>query len=420
MHEGVNLDSTPSRLPRVGRAWLVYDMGTSAYALSVGTLFYPIFFNQFAGRGQATQTHWAIAVLLSTILVALLAPVLGAWADVHGRRNVLFRTMGWASVVGTALLPLTATVSVPMAIALFVITNVTFMQATNIYDSYISLLGSVDKNYTARSGAGWGLGYVGGLLCLGATLAALGFRVPAMQSDYTVVFAVTAVFYAAFSQYVFANLPDDLPTGDRRSSLASVFQTLRQWRRHRTFFAYLAANILIVDGMTTVLYFMSIYATETLKFSMGEITLVFAVVQAVAVPATWSIGRVVRWIPEMPLIIITCVGWMLLTFLFALGPSYSGMLAMAALGGFVIGATPALLRAIMGMLVRPEQRAELFGFASVAGRLGTVLGPLVYLVALRTLGPRAALLSAVPAFLLGVALIVAIRPLLPTTATAMK
>lgn len=410
----MNEQMTAGHLPRIGRAWLVYDMGSSAYALTVGTLYYPIFFNEYAGGGAASLTHWAVAVLLSTVLVGAVAPFLGAFADVHGRRNAVFRIVGWVSIVGTALLPITAHVGVWAAVAIYVVTNFAFLQATNLYDSYISLLGGLDKNYTVRSGKAWGLGYLGGLICLAATLAALGFRVPSGPSDYTIVFVVAAVFYASFSQFVFLNLPGDLPAGDpRASSLATVLRTLRGWRRHRTFFAFLGSNILIVDGMTTVLYFMSVYATQTLKFSVGEVTLIFAIVQAVAVPATWSIGRLVRWIPEVPLIILTCAGWMLLTLLFALGPSFAGMLLMAVLGGFVIGSTPALLRAIMGMLVRPEQRAELFGFASIAGRLGTILGPLIYLLVMRASGPRAALLSAVPAFLLGIFLILAIRRDLP-------
>ncbi len=406
-------DSTASRLPRIGKAWLVYDMGSSAYALAAGTLFYPIFFNRYAGHGEATQVHWAIAVLLSTVLVAVLAPLLGAFADIHGCRNTLFRVLGLAAIVGTALLPITAGVGVWTAVAIYVITNFAFLMATNIYDSYISLLGSLDKNYTRRSGAGWGLGYLGGLICLVATLAALGWQTPATRVDYTIVFILAAIFYGGFSLFVFLNLPGDLPASVRTSSLATVLKTIREWRRHRTLFTFLVASILITDGMTTVLYFMSVYATDTLEFTIGEMTVVFVIVQAVAFPVTCSLGRIVRWIPEIPLIIVTCVGWMVFTLLFALGPSYEGLLAIAVLGGFVVGTTPALLRAIIGMLVPPERRAELFGFASVASRFGTVLGPLIYLLVLQTTGPRFALLSAVPAFILGIALVVVIRRQLP-------
>ena len=141
---------------------------------------------------------------------------------------------------------------------------------------------------------------------------------------------------------------------------------------------------------------MSVYATETLKFTIGQVTLIFAIVQAVAVPATWSIGWFARRIPEVPLVIGTCTGWLVLTLLFALRPSCSGMLAASLFWvDCVVGSTPALLRAIMGMIVHPDQRAELFGFASLAGRFRHgAWASTIYLISfLRAIGPRGALIE---------------------------
>lgn len=397
------------------RAWLLYDMGSSAYALCVGTLYFPLYFNEFAGHGDAGASHYALAILLSTLLVAVAAPILGAYADHKLKRNAIFMITGWVSVIGVALLPLTADVPTWVAVLYFVALNACFLLATNMYDSYLSLYGARDKNYTRRSGLGWALGYLGGLICLGVILALLGFRVPAARRDYWVVFLVCAAMYGGFSAYVFSQLPveEELPP-TQKSSLRAVLDTLRGWRERRLFFSYLLGSILIVDGMTTVLYFMSIYSSTQLGFDTAQITLVFVIVQGVAVPGTWLVVRAVRFIQEVNLVVITCLGWMILTVFFAAGPGYRGMLWIAFAGGLVVGSTPALLRSILGQLVPPESRAELFGFAALGSRVGAILGPLIYLVTLRTLGITAAMFSSVPALLIGSAIFLALGRNMPT------
>jgi UMF1 family MFS transporter len=397
------------------RAWLFYDMGSSAYALSVGTLFFPLYFNEFAGHGNAQPSHFAIAVLLSTLLVGITAPILGAYADLKIKRNILFIITGLISVIGTALLPLTSEVPVWAAILIYAVVNTTFLLATNLYDSFLSLYGAQDKNYVRRSGLGWALGYLGGLICLVVILALLGFRVPSAQNDYWIVFVVSAAMYGAFSVYVFSKLPAEkeaplIP----RSTISAVINTIKGLKENRLFFSYLIGSILIVDGMTTVLYFMSIYASERLQFTTGQITLIFVIVQGVAIPGTWLLPLLVRFIKEVYLVVITCLGWMFLTALFALGPSYTGMLWIAAIGGLVVGSTPALLRAILGQLVAPENRAELFGFAALANRVGAIIGPLIYLITLRNFGITAAMFSSVPALFLGAIIFLIIGKKLPS------
>lgn len=390
-------------------------MGSSAYALCVGTLFFPLYFRQFAAAGETGGSDWALAVLVSTLLVGVLAPILGAYADQHARRNRLFVITGWFSVIGTALLPMTAFFSVALAIGLFVLIHVAFNLATNFYDSYISLYGADDGNYTRRSGLGWALGYAGGLLCLAVILAALGFRVPSTQRDYWLVFLVCAVMYGAFSAYVFANLPTEtIASRKPLGALSAALATLRRWKERKVFFQLVAANILIVDGMTTALYFMSTYASEVLHFSMSEIVLVFAIVQGVAIPSTWMVSGAVRYVREVHLTILTCLGWATLMLLFTAGPSYPGMLWLAFGAGLVVGATPALLRSMLGQLVPSDARAELFGFAALAGRVGAILGPLIYLLILKTVGITAAMLSAVPAFLFGAVFLLMLSTQLPS------
>lgn len=398
------------------RAWLVYDMGSSAYALSVGTLFYPIFFARYAGGGTASSGHWAIAILLSSLVVGITAPGLGAWADARGRRNAVLAAATLVSAAGVLLLPLTARLPLAAAIALFLVIHICFSIATNFYDSYVSLYGREDANYTPRSGTGWALGYLGGLVCLGLILAGLRGRMPERPGDYWIVFGITAVFYLAFSAYVIARLPADVPRPSAgRNSVRESLRTLRRWREHRTFFLFVLASILVTDGITTVLFFTSTYANDQLRYTLAETTLLFAIVQGVAVVATWLATR--PWLPvrDSTLLIASCAVWVLVGVGLVIGPEAGGMIAVAVLTGLVVGSTPALMRGIMGRLVPPERRAELFGFAALAGRLGAILGPLLFLAGLRLGGLPAAMGTTIPAFLLGALIFARLAPTVEAT-----
>ena len=385
------------------RAWLLYDMGSSAYALCVGTLFFPLFFTNYAAQGTAARFHWPLAVVISTALVGITAPLIGRFADARGLRNSIFITTGMIAVAGTAVLPVTATVPIVAAVGIFVVVHVSFSVAINFYDSYLSLYGSQDRNYTVRSGTGWALGYLGGLICLGLVLFALGFSVPKSIDDYWIVFVTTAVVYGGLSLYVFSRLPPESrkTVSHRFSSVRAVLKTLKQWRQRKVLFLVLLANILIADGMTTLLFFTSTYAQNELFFSMAEIVLLFAILQAVAVPSTWLVARASAKFREETLLLLCCLGWSTVAVGLVSGPGPRAMFWVASCAGLIVGSTPALLRAIIGRLIPPDERAELFGFAALASKAGGVLGPTVYLIALQLWGPTAGILTVLPVFAVG-------------------
>ncbi|HET9693399.1 MAG TPA: hypothetical protein VFP48_03370, partial [Steroidobacteraceae bacterium] len=65
-------------------AWALYDWANSAFACTVMAGFFPVFFKQYWNAGVvATESTFRLGVTsgLASLLVAVLAPVLGAIAD---------------------------------------------------------------------------------------------------------------------------------------------------------------------------------------------------------------------------------------------------------------------------------------------------------------------------------------------------
>ena len=72
------------KLTSLERSWVLYDIGNSAFTLLVSTLL-PIYFNALASSANVNEdlylSYWAYAGSISTILVAIIAPICGTMAD---------------------------------------------------------------------------------------------------------------------------------------------------------------------------------------------------------------------------------------------------------------------------------------------------------------------------------------------------
>src|SRR5437867_3468714 len=66
------------------RAWAMYDWANSAFVTTIIAAVFPVYFASVAGAGLAptvATSRFATATTLSKLAIALLAPVLGAFAD---------------------------------------------------------------------------------------------------------------------------------------------------------------------------------------------------------------------------------------------------------------------------------------------------------------------------------------------------
>ncbi|UAJ73373.1 hypothetical protein IQE94_03370 [Synechocystis sp. PCC 7339] len=72
-------------------AWILYDIGTSGYIFLVPGIAYAIFFRQtVCGGGPECDAQWGSLVSLTLVISGLLAPLLGAIADLGRVRHQLF------------------------------------------------------------------------------------------------------------------------------------------------------------------------------------------------------------------------------------------------------------------------------------------------------------------------------------------
>ena len=105
-------DTMPDKIKLTGmeKAWVLYDVGNSAFILLVSTLF-PIYFDAIAKEAGISSVdylaYWGYAASAVTVIVALSGPVLGTMTDFRGFKKPVFAVSMLIGTAGCSLLGFT-------------------------------------------------------------------------------------------------------------------------------------------------------------------------------------------------------------------------------------------------------------------------------------------------------------------------
>ena len=239
---------------------------------------------------------WSRAVATSGILTALLSPILGAAADRAGAHKRFLATTTTLCICATTLLAFVRP-SLPnaamIALGLYVIADLCFETGYVFYNAFLPRIASPER-IGRVSGYGWGLGYVGGLVCMG--IALVGFVRPEVPwfgistvegFNIRATNLLVAAWFGLFSLPLFLFVPDRRTTNvrlDVRGSIRELGATLREIARYREIVKFLIARLVFNDGLVTVFAFGGIYAAGTFGMSLSEV-IAFGVVLNVAAGA---------------------------------------------------------------------------------------------------------------------------------------
>ena len=130
------------------RAWILYDVGNSAFVLMIATLV-PIFFNALAEAGGLSSVdylaYWGYASSVVTVITAVLGPILGTLADTKGFKKPIFMLCLFVGVAGCCAMGL-ATTWLPFLI-IFILAKIGFSGSLVFYDS---MLGAGQRCYRSE------------------------------------------------------------------------------------------------------------------------------------------------------------------------------------------------------------------------------------------------------------------------------
>ncbi len=398
-------------------AWALYDWANSAFATTVMAGFFPVFFQKFWSTDVTpteTTSRLGYGSAIAGLVIAVLAPVLGAIADRGGRRKQFMFAWTLLGVLATAGLFFVAQGQWLPALVLFVLGTLGFNGGVVFNDSLLLDVARPDE-LDRVSAFGYSLGYLGGgllfLLNMLMVLHPEWFGLANATQAVQVAFLTVAVWWLLFTIPIMRRVHEVQRGPHLRfgAALATGFRELRatiaHLRQYRVLVTFLVAYWFYIDGVNTIIKMAVNYGTE-LGLDTSKLLLALLVTQFVGFPAALLFGWLGGRIGAKRGILICLTIYAAITVYAYFLQTVAEFFVLAVAVGFVQGGVQSLSRSLYGRLVPEGKNAEFFGFYNMMGKFATVLGPLlIALVAALTHDGRASIVSLVLLFAIGGALL---------------
>lgn len=370
----------------------MYDFANSGYTTVVLTaVFNAYFVAVVAGEGangNGTGTLlWTVALGVSNALVLVSAPVIGAIADHRAWKKRFLALTTAGCVIATAALGWVGAGDVALGMALVALATFMFSSGENLIAAFLPEIAPA-KDMGRVSGYGWSLGYVGGLLVLGACLAYIAWaesRGERATQYVPVTMWITAGAFALAALPTFLwlrerGVPRAMPPreGYVAVGFARVRRTLAEARRFRDLFRFLLSLATYYCGINTVVVLAAVYAQQAMGFGTRETIVLILVVNVTASIGAFLFGHAQDRLGSVRTLALTLLVWIAALVLAFFIEGRSAFWVVANLVGLALGASQSAGRALIGQFAPAERAAEFFGLWGLAGKLAAVIGPLVY------------------------------------------
>ncbi len=262
-------------------SWAWYDWADHAYITTTASTFFPPYFiaiaaPAFLAGGAATEAIardtasniFALTVSLALFVAALLAPILGAYADITGRRKRLLMITTLAVSVVSSLMFILTTGMWQMGLVLYFLSQVLMNFALGFDSSLLPHVARPD-DLARVSSLGYAMGYVGGGLLLAINTALYLFS-DALGIDSALVvriaFLSVGVWWLAFSLPLLRNVKEPPATpllAGTQSAVRDAFtrlgHTLRDAAHYRELFKMLIAFWFYMEGVGAIILLATSY-----------------------------------------------------------------------------------------------------------------------------------------------------------------
>ena len=369
-------------------SWALYDWANSAFATTVMAGFFPIFFAQYWSNPEnlsISTFYLGLGNSVASIIVVLLAPILGAIADrgTYKKRFLVF--FAFLGVLMTAGLALVSQGMWQIALLTYVIATVGFSGANTFYDSLLPAVSNKD-NVDYVSAVGYAFGYIGG-----GILIVINFLMITYPSFFGFAdsvegikwsFVSVALWWAIFSIPIvlFVKEPKYHKTETTLQTIKSGFKQLKntfnEIRHLKVVFTFLIAYWLYIDGVDTTVRMAADFGI-TLGFDSTTIMGALVLVQFVAFFATLLYVKFADKIGVKNAIYFAIAAYMVIIFSGYFVTEGWHFYIIAGMIGCFQGGIQTLSRSLYARIIPENKSAQYFGFFNMWGKFAAVIGPLL-------------------------------------------
>jgi len=383
--------------------WALYDWANSAYVTTVMAGFFPVFFKQYWSYGADVNVSTAqlgFGNSIASLVVALMAPILGAIADKGSAKKKFMLCFAYLGVLMSVGLFMVQKGQWALAIFVYAMGIIGFSGANVFYDSLLPSVADEHKiDYV--SSLGFSMGYLGGgllfLVNVLMTVMPQKFGLPDAAAAVRVSFLTVAVWWGMFTIFTIAWVKEALTTSPPaagetviRAGFRQLTGTFKKLRHMKVVLLFLLAYWFYIDGVDTIIR-MAVDYGLSLGFESTDLIVALLIVQFVGFPAALAYGKLGQKWGVRKAIYLGIAIYMAVTVYGTMMTQKHEFYILAVVIGLVQGGVQALSRSYYSRLIPKDKAAEFYGFYNMLGKFAVIMGPalmaVVGLIARRIMMP---------------------------------
>ena len=365
----------------------LYDFANSAFTTIIITFIFATYFaKQIAPNPILGQSYWGWAIGITGLLVALIGPLIGSFADKKNCTEFFIKLFTIICIILTSFLWFAKPSEKYLLYTLLVVASANFFYELSLifYNSILKRI-SNSSNLGKSSGFSFALGYIGGILILIICIKVfidnevLPFGLSKENSEnIRATSIVVALWYLIFSIPFLFSLKKKIKNKiERSSNNIKKIKNLFWDKGLNNLGKFLLARMLYADGLNAIIIMGGIFAVGVFNLEIKDLLVLSVLMNITAFIGAIIGGYANDKFSSKSVIIFSLLGLIFSSAIILFIKTKIFFLIFASINGFFIGPIQSASRVFITKSIDENNQASGFGLFALSGKLTSFIGPLL-------------------------------------------
>ena len=365
----------------------LYDFANSAFTTIIITFIFATYIaKQIAPNPVLGQSYWGWAIGITGLLVALIGPLIGSFADKKNCTEFFIKLFTIICIILTSFLWFSKPSEKYLLYTLIIVALANFFYELSLifYNSILKRI-SNSNNLGKSSGFSFALGYIGGILILIICIKVfidnevLPFGLSKENSEnIRATSIVVALWYLIFSIPFLFSLKKKIKNKiERSSNNIKKIKNLFWDKGLNNLGKFLLARMLYADGLNAIIIMGGIFAVGVFNLEIKDLLVLSVLMNITAFIGAIIGGYANDKFSSKSVIIFSLLGLIFSSAIILFIKTKIFFLIFASINGLFIGPIQSASRVFITKSIDKNNQASGFGLFALSGKLTSFIGPLL-------------------------------------------
>jgi len=365
----------------------LYDFANSAFTTIIITFIFSTYFaKQIAPNPVLGQSYWGWAIGITGLLVALIGPLIGSFADKKNCTEFFIKLFTIICIILTSFLWFSKPSEKYLLYTLIIVALANFFYELSLifYNSILKRISNYN-NLGKSSGFSFALGYIGGILILIVCIKifidndVLPFGLSKENSEnIRATSIVVALWYLFFSIPFLFSLKKKIKNKIKKSSNnIKKIKNLFWDKGLNNLGKFLIARMLYADGLNAIIIMGGIFAVGVFNLEIKDLLVLSVLMNITAFIGAIIGGYANDKFSSKSVIIFSLLGLIFSSAIILFIKTKIFFLIFASINGLFIGPIQSASRVFITKSIDKNNQASGFGLFALSGKLTSFIGPLL-------------------------------------------